>query len=550
MATFNVDKALAAGKTPDQIKAFLQAHPDIQPSKPLNAPQQPPQTMGQAVGTLAGQAANAAMPAPAQAVQVGMQAPQGVQEGLIRGGAMSAGESLAGPPGAGVGAAVGNTAVDLINSPNGRVAAGQVLKSMAMGQPGQAALQGVQGVVSNPQATWDSVKKSLEQGAVAAGTSGLLNAVVPKAKDALLIALKRLRGPALDEARLMAESQVNNFVPTAEAKVQQLARQIVPPIQNQANQLGQKLNEVRSIPVAAQGPQEYMAREAASAKIAPIQQQVQDITEQLRALPQQGAEKATQLEQARATAGQAMKGAENAGGAQFSGSAEFEKMVRDPQEMAGLAEKLSKMGPDEIKAMPTQQVQLYRKLAQESKAGLSDIGNAQLQKGREMLSQELAQRIPEFGAARTQYHSVMDAINNLPNEQGAAKAGLQNALGRTKVLLKNTSDEIDAGLQQVRSEEQRQLMGQKQSALTDLKNQLLDTKQQLQQHKMDLADLRVSARGADMEELAGIKKQSSDIVAEAIKRQQLVNKLKNIGWGTAASITGWKAVNALGRGGQ
>ncbi len=182
MAIFNVDKALAAGKTPDQIKAFLQAHPDVQPSKPLNAPQQPPQTMGQAVGTLAGQAANAALPAPAQAVQAGMQAPPNVQEGLIRGGATEVGQLTGGPVGAGVGAMAGSTAVDLINSPSARQAIGQGAQGMATGNPQAAVISPIKAAMANPDAVINSLKNSGEQGAGAAATSALLSGAMSTLK--------------------------------------------------------------------------------------------------------------------------------------------------------------------------------------------------------------------------------------------------------------------------------------------------------------------------------------------------------------------------------
>lgn len=163
--------------------------------------------------------------------------------------------------------------------------------------------------------------------------------------------------------------------------------------------------------------------------------------EKLLEVGERGAEK---LALARATREAAKKGlitAEESAGLHFKSTPGFEELIRDPKKMADFTEKIGRLAsktPEELaQSIPSEQLQLFRKIAQEGEkmANLSDIAKSQLRQGKDVFTQALGKAEPKIGESLSGFRDADRVVGEIPGE-------IKNKLISTK--MQNARDVLDA----------------------------------------------------------------------------------------------------------
>lgn len=163
--------------------------------------------------------------------------------------------------------------------------------------------------------------------------------------------------------------------------------------------------------------------------------------EKLLEVGERGAEK---LALARATREAAKKGlitAEEQAGLHFQSSPGFEDLIRDPKKMAKFTEKIGRLAsktPEELaQTIPSEQLQLFRKIAQEGEkmSNLSDIAKSQLRQGKDVFTQALGKAEPKMGEALSGFRDADKVAGEIPSQ-------IKDKLVSTK--MQNARDLFDA----------------------------------------------------------------------------------------------------------
>lgn len=144
--------------------------------------------------------------------------------------------------------------------------------------------------------------------------------------------------------------------------------------------------------------------------------------EALIGIGEKGAEK---LALARATKEAAKKGliaAEEQAGLHFKSTPGFEEIISDPKKMADFTEKIGRLAsrtPEELaQSVPSEQLQLFRKIAQEGEkmGGLSDIAKSQLRQGKQVFTEALGKVEPKIGEALGNFRTADTVVGEIPSQ--------------------------------------------------------------------------------------------------------------------------------------
>lgn len=153
---------------------------------------------------------------------------------------------------------------------------------------------------------------------------------------------------------------------------------------------------------------------------------------------------AQKLDLARQTRDAAKKGlieAEEGAGLHFQSTPGFEEIVSNPKKMADFTERIGRLAkhtPEELaQLVPSEQLQLFRKIAQEGEkmGGLSDIAKSQLRQGKDVFTQALGKVEPKIGESLQNFRDADKVVGEIPNE-------IKNKLNARK--LQNSRDVLDA----------------------------------------------------------------------------------------------------------
>jgi hypothetical protein len=156
---------------------------------------------------------------------------------------------------------------------------------------------------------------------------------------------------------------------------------------------------------------------------------------------ERGAEK---LALARATKEAAKKGliaAEEKAGLHFASTPGFEDMLRDPKKMAEFTQKIGRLSartPEELaQSVPSEQLQLFRKIAQEGEkvSSLSDIAKSEMRRGKDIFTQALGMKEKGIGEALGKFRDADKVVGEIPGE-------IKSRLLKTKML--NEKELFDA----------------------------------------------------------------------------------------------------------
>jgi len=137
---------------------------------------------------------------------------------------------------------------------------------------------------------------------------------------------------------------------------------------------------------------------------------------------ERGAEK---LALARATKEAAKKGliqAEEKAGLHFESTPGFEEFLKDPKKMAEFSQKigrLAKQTPEELaRTIPSEQLQLFRKIAQEGEkiSTLSDIAKSQMRQGKDIFTQALGQTEKGIGEQLGRFREADKVVGEIPGQ--------------------------------------------------------------------------------------------------------------------------------------
>lgn len=144
--------------------------------------------------------------------------------------------------------------------------------------------------------------------------------------------------------------------------------------------------------------------------------------ESLMTIGEHGAEKLALARSVREAAKKGLIGAEEQAGLHFQSTPGFEKLIADPKKMAQFTEKLGRLAsktPEELaQTVPSEQLQLFRKIAQEGEkmGGLSDIAKSQLRQGKDVFTQALGKAEPKIGEALGTYRTADKIVADIPGE--------------------------------------------------------------------------------------------------------------------------------------
>ncbi len=277
-----------------------------------------------------------------------------------------------------------------------------------------------------------------------------------------------LKAPGQAEAQTMADQTMQRFIPNqAQNKLRQLATSMMKePVEN------------------------LQIAKSAMAEI-----------------PSQQADKASQLEQMRLSAGKQIGQAETELAPKFKSTPEFENFIADRQKVATFAQKLGKLGdmsPEDIQAKYSDaDLMNIRKISQEAakKGTLSDIGNTDLNTINQQASKALEVSSQKLGMARSTYKGILDKIDGLPAETKARTAAYK-----------------------------QYIIGE-QGKLNAIKSQI--------------KDLNVAAKEADAQELSDIQAKTRALVQKGLQHDKTIKYLKNGAIGAAIGVTGVQAAKHL-----
>jgi hypothetical protein len=333
-------------------------------------------------------------------------------------------------------------------------------------------------------------------------------------------------GPSVEEATALAQREAGKFVPSAAEKAGVVGESMVSSADDALMQLKQTFADLKTKVLPKVGPAEEKAVALGKESVTKAAEPVETLRGKLKEVADQGKQKADMLEQMKQKAKKGLEDVENAQGMRFKSSPKFEKLVGNKQRMAQLAQRLEKLTPDVAEKLPTGKLQVYRKLAQEAKDNISAIGNAQMQKGREVAAQTLSKRIPEFQEARSVYHDVTNAQAALEEEvakkQSAVKMGLKDATD----VLKTKEAEAKEMLTAVRNTERQALSTEQKSELAAAQKKIMKAHQEARQARVEASQLQKAAKAADDAELSRITTQGDQLVTKAMKRAKLLKALK------------------------
>lgn len=363
---------------------------------------------------------------------------------------------------------------------------------------------------------------------------------------------KALKGPTAEEAKIAASEMRLNFRPKAAEKAREVGQFDIRQAEDMLTAAKKEAMEVLTSVKDKGRPMTEAARTEAQAKLKGMADNIRKMRESLIELPGTTRAKLAELEQLKSEAGKAMGAAEDASGFGFKTSPKFEERIKSPKFTSRVAEKLRPMfnkGPEEVAArLKPKNIQKVRKIMQEE-SGLSNIGHAEGQSMRETAAQALSLKSKPFAEARSRFHDVTNALDNLPNEMKAKSEALRKALGEARDGFKEAAAEAKQKIGSVRNTEEKALADTVASRKREVKTKIIDSATRLQKAKQEAQDLMAQAKSADAAELADIKLKAHALVQEGLENNVIMRKLKGIG-GAVAGAAGLGTISAMLKGGK
>lgn len=336
-------------------------------------------------------------------------------------------------------------------------------------------------------------------------------------------------GPSIEEAKILADQAKTKFVPQASQKAEELGRRSIQAGDEKLLSAKEKLADVRSRALPSRGEAEMKAVEHGEQSLAPLRQQITKTREALKATGEKGSAKLKQLDDLEAEAKIEFERVENEAGVKFKSTPKFESFVADRKKVARLAQKLDKLTPEVAKELPSGKLQVYRKLGQEARGNVSEIGNAQIQKGREIAAQELSERIPALKEVRSKFHNVKNAREDVVASTKKTQAALKSSLTESIASFRQQEAGVRDMLKRVRSTERQALAGGQKGEVAASQKELLQAQQELKRARQEASDLVRQAKGADDVELQRIAAEGDQIIQKAMKRSKILKALKVAG---------------------
>ncbi len=258
-------------------------------------------------------------------------------------------------------------------------------------------------------------------------------------------------------------------------------------------------DELRALVSSFEKPAQTKATEVARRGGMEIEEKIGTLKERATEIPETFRQKRQMAMDLKQGTQKEMGKVEEEMGVGFKSSPEFEAFVSDKGKMGqflGKAASLAKKGPERLaKEVPATTVQLYRKIAQEGKGKLSEMGGAQLEGYRETFAQSLEQVSGKFKDVRARLNDVRKTLDNLPKAERLAKEGARRQLLRAQDELKTHNREM-----QMLKDAAAKADGQE---LRDLKRKALVKVRQAAQKERIVKTLKYAILGATG--LAGLK---------------------------------------------
>lgn len=144
--------------------------------------------------------------------------------------------------------------------------------------------------------------------------------------------------------------------------------------------------------------------------------------ESLRSISERGGEKLALARETKEAAKKGLIEAEEKAGLHFESTPGFESLLKDPKKMSEFTQKigrLAKQTPEALaQSVPSEQLQLFRKIAQEGEkvSGLSDIANSQLRHGKDVFTRALGIKEKGMGEALGKYRDAGKVVDEIPGE--------------------------------------------------------------------------------------------------------------------------------------
>lgn len=336
-------------------------------------------------------------------------------------------------------------------------------------------------------------------------------------------------GPSIEEAKILADQAKSKFVPQASQKAEELGRRSLQAGDEKLLSAKEKLADVRSRALPQRGEAELKAVEHGEQSLAPIREQITKTREALKATGEKGKAKLQKLDELEAEAKIEFERVENEAGVKFKSTPKFEQFVADRKKVARLAQKLDRLTPEVAKELPSGKLQVYRKLGQEARGNVSEIGNAQIQKGREIAAQELSERIPALKEVRSKFHNVKNAREDVLVTTKKNQAALKSSLTESIASFRQQEAGVRDMLKRVRSTERQSLVGAQKDEVAASQKELLQAQQELKRARQEASDLVRQAKGADDVELQRIAAEGDQIIKKAMKRSKILKALKVAG---------------------
>lgn len=381
---------------------------------------------------------------------------------------------------------------------------------------------------------------------IAAGAAGIAKrgAIAESLKGATRKALSPVRaikdlatGPSLEEAKILADSAKTRFVPSATQKAEELGRRTLQSSEEKLLSAKEKLTEIKSRVTPSRGEAELKAVEHGEQTLAPLRNKIKSTREALKATGEKGTAKLKELDELETQVKSEFENVENQAGVRFKSSPKFESFVADRKKVARLAQKLERLTPDVAKQLPSGKLQVYRKLGQEARGNVSEIGNASIQKGREVAAQELSERIPALREVRSRFHDVKnareDVIASTKRHQIALKSSLQDSIA----AFRQQEAGVREMIKNVRNTEKQALATGQKSEVAASQKELLQAQADLKKARQEASDLIRQAKDADSGELRAIAAEGDRIIQKAVKRSKVIKALKVAGL-TALGLKG------------
>lgn len=330
------------------------------------------------------------------------------------------------------------------------------------------------------------------------------------------------------DAKLRADEMRTRFTPSLTGKAKKVADQAITDAKNEVMAIRRQLQDLNK-QTGTPSPSVQKQLEEAKARLQPLQDEIDRLHGKLSQLPAEARAKIQQLKTLAKTAGDRMGEAERKAGISLQSNPKFEKFVRNPQKVAQLSKRVGRIaekGADYIdQNLSPQRTQLYRKLAQESSGNISDLGNAQLQKGREAMAQSLERRIPGLKTERSAFQQAKEALEAVPSETKTAAASIKRQLSKLEEIVGKETSKVTASAKEAQLNAKLDFAGKKRAMSKDLSSKLFKAQDHLETVKRDLRDLVQQAKDADGAELLRIHKEARELVEEGL-RQDAQKKLE------------------------